>query len=98
MSCITDNNKQFDGNTTATLIFSGAALVGVIAPDVVTLATSGATGTFSSPAVGTWTVTIAAGKRRDEILDSGAQKSIADRDGMFVFVDPSPPPFEPRRR
>ena len=46
----------------------------------------------------TWTVTIAGGKQRDEILVSGAQKSIADRDGIFVFVDPSPPPFEPRRR
>ena len=56
---ITANNKPFDGNTSATLNLGGAALVGVIAPDVVSLNTAGAVGTFSSSAVGTWTVTVA---------------------------------------
>jgi hypothetical protein len=58
---ITANNKAWDGNTTATLNLGGAQLVGVVPADIftVTLSTAGATGTFASSAVGTWTVTIA---------------------------------------
>ena len=56
---VTANNKPFDGNTSATLNLGAAALAGVIAPDVVSLNTAGATGTFASSAVGTWTVTVA---------------------------------------
>jgi hypothetical protein len=57
---ITANNKPYDGNTSATLNTSGAAPVGVIPADAsnVTLSTSGATGTFASSAVGTWTVQV----------------------------------------
>jgi hypothetical protein len=42
---VTANNKPFDGNTNATLDFGAAALVGVIAPGLVTLDPAGATGT-----------------------------------------------------
>ncbi|HVG84376.1 MAG TPA: YDG domain-containing protein, partial [Vicinamibacterales bacterium] len=58
VSGVTANNKPFDGNTSATLNLGAAALVGVIAPDAVTLNTAGATGTFASSAVGTWTVAV----------------------------------------
>jgi hypothetical protein len=59
VSGVTANNKPFDGSTSATLNLDTAALVGVTAPDAVTLITAGATGTFASPTVGTWTVTVA---------------------------------------
>jgi len=49
---ITANNKSFDNSTNATLNTSQAALQGVIAPDVVNLNTSNATGTFASPNAG----------------------------------------------
>jgi hypothetical protein len=55
---ITANGKPWDGNNVATLNLSGAALVGVIDGDDVTLNTGAATGTFASSSVGTWTVTI----------------------------------------
>jgi hypothetical protein len=59
VSGVTANNKPFDGNTTATLNLGAAALVGVISPDVVTLDTAAATGTFPTTAVGgPYTVTI----------------------------------------
>ncbi|MFN8412937.1 MAG: sortase [Anaerolineales bacterium] len=49
---ITASNKTYDGNTTATLNVAGAALATVIAPDVVTLDTSAAVGTFADANVG----------------------------------------------
>jgi hypothetical protein len=49
---ITANNKVFDGNTTATLNTAGAALVGVINSDDVTLNTGGTTGSFSDANAG----------------------------------------------
>ncbi|HEY3550828.1 MAG TPA: PxKF domain-containing protein [Gaiellaceae bacterium] len=57
---ITANNKVWDGTPTATLNTGGASLVGVLGSplDNVTLNTAGATGTFTSSAVGTWTVNI----------------------------------------
>ncbi len=56
---ITANDKIYDGTTTATLNTSSASLVGVVGGNNVTLNTSGATGTFSDPAIGTGkTVTI----------------------------------------
>ena len=55
---ITANNKPWDGSTTATLNVGGAALVGAVSGDAVTLNTGGAAGTFASASVGTWTVTI----------------------------------------
>src|SRR5262249_18012140 len=45
---ITANNKIYDATTTAALNTSGAALVGVLAGDVVTLNTTAAVGTFAS--------------------------------------------------
>jgi hypothetical protein len=59
VSGITASNKVFDGSSAATLNLGGAALVGVISPDAVTLNTGAAVGTFGSSAVGTWTVTVA---------------------------------------
>jgi hypothetical protein len=52
---ITAANKVYDGTTTATLVTSGAALVGVLSMDTgnVTLVTSGATGEFANKNVGT---------------------------------------------
>jgi hypothetical protein len=55
---ITANNKVWDGNASATLNTGGATLNGVVSPDDVSLNTSGATGTFASSNVGTWTVQI----------------------------------------
>ncbi|MFN8458297.1 MAG: YDG domain-containing protein [Anaerolineae bacterium] len=55
---IAADDKPYDGNTTATLTTNSAALVGVVPGDDVTLDDSGAVGTFASPNVGTWTVTI----------------------------------------
>src|SRR5207302_1456439 len=56
---ITASNKIYDATTSATVDVAAATLSGVIAPDVVTLSTAGATGTFSSKNVGTGkTVTI----------------------------------------
>ena len=49
---ITAANKVYDGTTDAALDASGAALVGVIAGDDVTLDAADATGTFASPDVG----------------------------------------------
>src|SRR5204862_1911110 len=43
---ITANNKTYDGGTTATLITTGASLVGVISGDTVALSTTGAAGAF----------------------------------------------------
>ncbi len=51
VSGITASNKIYDGTTTAALDTSGAALVGVIGTDDVTLDRSGATGSFASPDV-----------------------------------------------
>jgi hypothetical protein len=52
VSGITANNKPFDHNAIATLNLGGAALVGVVAPDVITFNTAGATGTFPTHLVG----------------------------------------------
>jgi hypothetical protein len=49
---ITANNKQFDNGTSATIITSGAALVGVMPGDNVTLNTAAAAGTFIDKNVG----------------------------------------------
>ncbi|MFP5042422.1 T9SS type A sorting domain-containing protein [Parasediminibacterium sp. JCM 36343] len=47
------SNKSYTGTNTATLDVSSAALSGVQSPDVVTLSTGSATGTFASVSVGT---------------------------------------------
>jgi endonuclease YncB( thermonuclease family) len=59
VSGVTANNKSYDGTTSASLNTSGAALVGVIAGDAVSLSTGAAVGTFASATAGTGTVTIA---------------------------------------
>jgi hypothetical protein len=59
VSGITAANKVYDAKTTATLNVSGAALVGIITGDTVTLSTSGAKGVFANKNVGTGkTVTV----------------------------------------
>jgi MBG domain (YGX type)/YDG domain len=57
---LTTNDKIYDGTTTATLVPGTPTLVGVIGTDVVTLVTTGTSGTFADKNVGTAkTVTIA---------------------------------------
>src|SRR5207302_154130 len=45
------NNKQYDGNATATVSFSGASLVGVIGLDAVTINSAGYSATFADKTV-----------------------------------------------
>ena len=52
VSGITASNKVYDAKTTATLRTNGAALVGVLAGDTVTLGISGAKGAFADKNVG----------------------------------------------
>ncbi len=67
---ITASNKTYDGTTSATLNTTGAALVGVVPGDAVTLNTAGAMGTFATSSVGTGiTVTVSS------LTISGAQAS-----------------------
>src|SRR5207249_10052026 len=47
------NNKQYDGNTTATVDFSGASLVGVIGLDTVSINSTGYSASFLTKTVGT---------------------------------------------
>src|SRR5207249_4148498 len=49
---VTAGNKVYDGNASATLNLSGAALVGVTSGDTVTLNTASASGVFADKAVG----------------------------------------------
>ena len=49
---VTASNKVYDGNTSATLNTTSAALSGVVPGDVVTLVKTGATGAFSSKNTG----------------------------------------------
>jgi len=49
---VTAANKVYDGTTTAVLNTTNARMVGVIAPDIVTLSTVNATGNFSDKNVG----------------------------------------------
>jgi gliding motility-associated-like protein len=59
ISGVTVNNKVYDGTATAVLNTGTAALAGVISGDVVTLVTTGATGSFNNKSAGTAkTVTI----------------------------------------
>src|SRR5437879_10284181 len=45
------NNKQYDGNATATVNFSVASLVGVVLGDVVTINSAGYSATFADRTV-----------------------------------------------
>ena len=58
---ISASDKTYDGSPDATLDTSGAMLVGVISSDMVTLVTSGAVGTFTSPNVGTGITVLVSG-------------------------------------
>ena len=53
ISGVTANNKVYDGTVTAVINTGGAGLVGVAGGDVVTLITSGATGSFANKNIGT---------------------------------------------
>jgi hypothetical protein len=53
VSGVTAANKTYDGNATASLNVSGAALVGVVSGDTVTLGTGSAAGAFANKNVGT---------------------------------------------
>ena len=53
VSGITAHDKTYDGTTTATLNTGGAALLGAVSGDAVTLNTAGAAGAFASASVGT---------------------------------------------
>jgi hypothetical protein len=75
---ITANDKVYDGNTTATLITSGATLVGTVSPDIVILNTSGATGAFTDPDMGT----------AKTVLVSGLSLSGADA-GNYTLTQPT---------
>ncbi|MEO6002083.1 MAG: YDG domain-containing protein [Opitutus sp.] len=46
-------DKVYDGNTTATVSFTAASLVGVVSPDVVTINSASYTATFADALVGT---------------------------------------------
>ncbi|HEY1792878.1 MAG TPA: YDG domain-containing protein [Opitutaceae bacterium] len=60
VSGVTASNKVYDGSTLATIGTSGAALVGVLGGDSVTLVTSGASGAFTDANAGAnKTVTVA---------------------------------------
>ncbi len=61
VSGITANNRIYNSTTTATLNTGGATLSGVSGGDVVTLVTTGATGTFSNKNVGEAKVVIISG-------------------------------------
>src|SRR6185437_10806008 len=58
---VTASDKTYDGDTTATLDTTNAALTGVIAGDTVTLDTTNATGSFASKTVGAAKVVSATG-------------------------------------
>jgi hypothetical protein len=70
---ITADDKRYDGTTTATLNTSGAALVGVVNGDAVTLDTSAAVGTFASAGIGNNITVAVAG------LDSRAHRQLITR-------------------
>lgn len=58
---ITASDKVYDGTVTTTLNTSGAALVGLAPLDVVNLDTTGATGAFTDPNVGTGKTVLVSG-------------------------------------
>jgi hypothetical protein len=78
---ITAASKVYDGTTTAALNTSGAALVGVLPGDAVTLDASGATGTFAAKDAGTGIPVAVAG-----LLLGGAQA------GDYTLVQPTTQP------
>ena len=53
LSGVIANNKVYNGNTVATLNSSSATLTGIMSGDVVTLVSSGASGTFANKNAGT---------------------------------------------
>jgi hypothetical protein len=75
---VTASNKAYDGSTSATLNTTGANLVGIVSPDVVTLNTAGATGAFTNPDVGT----------AKAVLVSGLSLSGADA-GNYTLTQPT---------
>ncbi len=49
---VTASSKTYDGSTAATINTGSASLSGIVSPDVITLSTVGAAGTFASAAAG----------------------------------------------
>jgi gliding motility-associated-like protein len=58
---VTADNRQYNGTTFATLNTSNTAFVGLLGPDVVTLNSAGASGTFNNKNVGTAKTVIISG-------------------------------------
>src|SRR3970282_1162389 len=54
-------NKEYNGSNAATVDFTSAVLVGVVAPDAVTIDSTGYAATFADEDVGTWAVTVTGG-------------------------------------
>lgn len=80
-------SKVYDKTTPATLVFAAPTLVGVIAPDVVTIDTTGAVGVFTTSNVGTNPVTVSG------ITLTGAQAanySLTQPTGVTGVITPRP--------
>ena len=83
-------NKVYDDNTTATIVTSGAMLVGVKNGDELTLSSSGATGTFASKDVANGIVvtvaglTISGAKAGDYTLTQPTTTADITPDGLTV--------------
>ncbi len=78
VSGLAASEKVYDANTNATLITSGAMLMGVYGGDTVHLGTAGAVGTFASQDVGTGIMVTVAG-----LTISGAQA------GDYTLIQPT---------
>ncbi|MES2685441.1 MAG: YDG domain-containing protein, partial [Pseudomonadota bacterium] len=99
VSGITGNNKRVDGNTSATLNTGGAGYAGLVAGDVLSVAT--ATGNFDTPSVGgnktvfvTGITLGGAAADNYELLDNTAttRASITDLSGVpGALIFPPPP-------
>jgi gliding motility-associated-like protein len=61
ISGVTANNKVYNGTTAATLVTGSAALSGIFGTDVVTLSTTGVTGTFANKNAGTSKTVVTSG-------------------------------------
>lgn len=90
VSGITANDKVYNGTTTATLNTTSATLAGVISLDIVTLNTSGATGTFSDKEVGTNKTVTISGLTIDG-ADAGNYTLTQPTATASIITSPAPP-------
>ena len=86
VSGVTASNKVYDGNTTATLNTGSAALVGVIAGDLVTLNVASASGVFADKNVGTGKAVTVTGLTFGD-ADAG-NYSLNQPSGVMATIDP----------